>query len=164
MKIKRIILLAALIGSGAMAHDHQSVASSHPMPDAQAIVHSMKKLFDKPDAPLVVAPVSIDGDYAVAGWIQNGRGGRALLKKENGKWSIQVCGGDGLKQASALTMTGMDRSQADKLARKVAAAEKNLSADQLKKFAMFEGVMRVDGSAHAPHGTGHEHSAPPKKH
>jgi hypothetical protein len=46
----------------------------------------------------------------------------------------------------------------------VAAAEKNLSADQLKKFAMFEGVMRVDGSAHAPHGTAHQHSTQPNKH
>ena len=143
-------------------HTHTTYAAK--MTDAQSIEHAMKALFDKPEAPLVVAPVTVEGDYAVAGWIQHGRGGRALLKKENGKWSIQVCGGDGLKQASALTMTGMDRALADKLARKVAAAEKNLSADQLKKFAMFEGVMRVDGSAHAPHGTAHQHSTQPNKH
>lgn len=143
-------------------HTHTTYAAK--MTDAQSIEHAMKALFDKPEAPLVVAPVTVEGHYAVAGWIQHGRGGRALLKKENGKWSIQVCGGDGLKQASALTMTGMDRALADKLARKVAAAEKNLSADQLKKFAMFEGVMRVDGSAHAPHGTSHEHSTHPNKH
>jgi hypothetical protein len=148
-----------------LAHEsHALTAHTATKTDTQSIEHAMKALFDKPEAPLVVAPVSVEGDYAVAGWIQQGRGGRALLKKENGKWSIQVCGGDGLKQASALTMTGMDRALADKLARKVAAAEKNLSADQLKKFAMFEGVMRVDGSAHAPHGTAHEHSAHPKKH
>jgi hypothetical protein len=138
--------------SPAWAHE-VTAKSTQPvkMTDAQSIEHAMKALFEKPEAPLVVAPVTVEGDYAVAGWIQHGRGGRALLKKESGKWSIQVCGGDGLKQASALTMTGMDRALADKLARKVAAAEKNLSADQLKKFAMFEGVMRVDGSAHAPH-------------
>ena len=160
-----VLAWIVLMVSPAWAHE-VTAKSTQPvkMTDAQSIEHAMKALFEKPEAPLVVAPVTVEGDYAVAGWIQHGRGGRALLKKESGKWSIQVCGGDGLKQTSALTMTGMDRALADKLSRKVAAAEKNLSADQLKKFAMFEGVMRVDGSAHASHGTAHEHSGHPKKH
>ncbi len=67
MDFKNLILLVALMGSVAMAHDHSAATVSHAMPDAQAIEHSMKKLFDKPDAPLAVAPVSIEGDYAVAG-------------------------------------------------------------------------------------------------
>ena len=81
--VKRCLYLAAvtvLISSAVMAHDHQTASAAHAMSDAQAIEHSMKKLFDKPDAPLSVAPVSIEGDYAVAGWIQSGKGGRALLK------------------------------------------------------------------------------------
>lgn len=129
------------------------------MTDKQSIEHAMKALFDKPGAPLKVAPVSVEGAYAVAGWIQNDRGGRALLKKESGKWSIQVCGGDGLKQVSTLTMTGMDQASATKLAQKVAAAEKQMSSDQIKKFAMFEGVVKVDGGAHDPHTANHGHVA-----
>ena len=129
------------------------------MTDAQSIEHAMKVLFDKPGAPLKVAPISVEGAYAVAGWIQNDRGGRALLKKENDKWSIQVCGGDGLKQSSSLTMTGMDQSSANRLAQKIAAAEKNMTSDQVKKFAMFEGVVKVDGGAHDPHTANHGNAA-----
>lgn len=129
------------------------------MTDEQRIEHAMKALFDKPGAPLRVAPVNIEGAYAVAGWIQNDRGGRALLKKENDKWSIQVCGGDGLKQASTLTMTGMDQSSANRLAQKIAAAEKQMTSDQVKKFAMFEGVVKVDGGAHDPHAKNHGNAA-----
>ena len=119
----------------------------------------MKKLFDKPDAPLAVAPVSIDGDYAVAGWIQSGKGGRALLKKEKGQWSIYVCGGDGLKQASALVQTGMSTVAADRLAKKVQSAESKLSVDQLKKLSMFEGVVKVDQGQHGAHDS---HASHPK--
>ncbi len=159
MKFKHLILLVALMGSAAMAHDHPAATASHAMPDAQAIEHSMKKLFDKPDAPLAVAPVSIEGDYAVAGWIQSGKGGRALLKKEKGQWSIYVCGGDGLKQASALVQTGMSSSAADRLAKKVQLAEAKLSADQLKKLSMFEGVVKVDSGQHGAHGAHGAHDA-----
>lgn len=121
------------------------------MTDEQRIRHTMKSLFDKPDAPLRVTPVSIEGEYAVAGWIQNNRGGRALLKKEKGEWSILVCGGDDLKKASSLSMAGIDSSSARKLAQKISAAENNLSTDELKKFSMFEGAINADGSAHEPH-------------
>jgi hypothetical protein len=159
MKFNHLILLVALMGSAAMAHDHPAGTASHAMPDPQAIEHSMKKLFDKPDAPLAVAPVSIEGDYAVAGWVQSGKGGRALLKKEKGQWSIHVCGGDGLKQASALVHTGMSSTTADRLAKKVQLAEAKLSADQLKKLSMFEGVVKVDQGQHGAHDS---HASHPK--
>jgi curli biogenesis system outer membrane secretion channel CsgG len=159
MKFKHLILLAAFMGSAAMAHDHQAATASHTMPDAQAIEHNMKKLFDKPDAPLAVAPVIIEGDYAMAGWIQSGKGGRALLKKEKGQWSIQVCGGDGLKKVSALSQTGMPSATAERLVAKVQTAEAKLSADQLKKLSMFDGIVKVEPATHGAHGA---HAAHPK--
>ena len=147
------------------AHEAPAKANhAAKMTDEQSIEHAMKALFDKPGAPLKVAPVSVEGAYAVAGWIQNDRGGRALLKKANGKWSIQLCGGDGLKQAANLTMTGMEQAAANKLSQKVLAAEKQMSSDQIKQFAMFEGVVKVDGGARDPHSKGHENNAHSKKH
>lgn len=165
MKFKRCILFTALLSGAALAHEpqaHQAPAAAYAMPDAQAIEHSMKKLFDKPDAPLAVAPVSIEGDYAVAGWIQSNKGGRALLKKEKGQWSIQVCGGDGLKQASALVQTGMSSATADRLAKKVNSAEAKLSAEQRNQLSMFEGVVKVDQGQHNPHGAHGAHASHPK--
>jgi hypothetical protein len=159
MKLNQLMLIAALFSSPAFAYEPHAYSAAHAMTDAQAIEHNMKKLFDKPDAPLAVAPVTIEGDYAMAGWIQSGKGGRALLKKEKGQWSIQVCGGDGLKKASALSQTGMPSATAERLVAKVQTAEAKLSADQLKKLSMFDGIVKVDPTAHGAHGV---HAAHPK--
>jgi hypothetical protein len=47
--------------------------------------------FDEPDHRLEVAPVAVVGDNAVAGWVQGNQGGRALLRKRNGKWVLILC-------------------------------------------------------------------------
>ena len=159
--MKKIILLVACLSFFALApagaHDHAANMEQHAMPDAQAIEHLMKKQFDKPDAPLTVAPVTTEGQYAVAGWVQSGKGGRALLKKENGTWQIQVCGGKGLTQAETLTQTGMPPQAALTLAQKVGAVEAKLSTDQRKKLDMFEGMMKVDAPSHDGHAAHHKH-------
>jgi hypothetical protein len=145
----------SLFSSGAvLAADKHSVSKA----DSHAIEHVMKHTFDKPEAPLKVAPVSVEGDFAVAGWLQDGRGGRALLQKRHGQWVITVCAGDGLKQVDTLVQTGMKPEVAKRLAAKVAAHEARLPAETLKKFASFEGMLRVDGDA--AHGHGHGHAAP----
>jgi hypothetical protein len=97
--------------------------------------------------------VVVEGDWALAGWLQDARGGRALLQKRHGHWVIVVCGGDGLRQADALVYTGMTADMATALAKKLNVAENRLPADTLKQFASFEGMLRVDGDA--GHGAGH---------
>ena len=151
-----ISLVSILALPGAQLFAQVSKSSTHPvttpaMSEAQSIEHVLKALFEKPEAPLKVSPVSIEGEYAVAGWLQDQRGGRALLKKEMSKWSILVCGGDGLTQASVLTMTGMPGSTARRLETKVIAAEKDLPVDQVRKFGLFDGIVKVDGGAQDPH-------------
>ncbi len=128
---------------------HEQLAAQSPTEvgantDARAIESAMKALFDKPGAPLTVAPISIEGDFAVTGWQQSDRGGRALLRKDSGTWSIAVCGGDGLKQAATLSQAGLSQSAADRLARAVEQAESKLPAEQRKKFSLFEGTVQVD--------------------
>lgn len=135
------------------APDHRQ-AMATPAKEVQGIVHVMKRQFDKPQSPLKVAPVVVEGDWALAGWLQDVRGGRALLQKRHGHWVIVVCGGDGLRQADALVHTGMTADMATVLAKKLNVAESRLPSDTLKKFASFEGMLRVDGDAGhgAPHG------------
>jgi lipopolysaccharide export system protein LptA len=70
-----------------------------------------------------------------------------------------VCGGDGLKQASALVQTGMSSATADRLAKKVQSAEAKLSVDQLKKLSMFDGMVKVDQGQHGAHGAHGAHDA-----
>lgn len=125
--------------------------------DAQAIRHTMKAQFDKPDAPLQVEPVVVQGRDAVAGWVQGASGGRALLRKEQGRWSIVVCGGDGLKDAAVLEQTGLSKAAASSMAAAVVKAEARLAPAVREKFALFKGLVQVDAGHGAHHGA---HPAP----
>jgi hypothetical protein len=141
-------------------------AAAHDMNEHQ-ITMVMKQLFEKPDAPLTVVPISVEGDYAVAGWIQGGRGGRAFLQKEKNQWAIAVCGGSGLTQADVMQAIGMKSDAATRLAAAVVAAEGKLSADKRKLFDGFEGMVKVDQAAgqdaHSMHGQHTGHSEPMPK-
>lgn len=149
--------------AGEMHGDHDAKGhGAAPAPkgsDSEQIAAVMKKQFDRPDAPLSVAPVTVLGNYAVAGWFQGGKGGRALMQKEAHGWFISVCAGDGLKDAKVLQTTGMPADHAAKLATAVKAAEAKLSKDQLALFASFEGMLKVGSTGHgaaAGHGE-HKH-------
>jgi len=155
-------LLAALVMTQAVANDK----SHKPESDSQQIARVMKAQFDKPDAPLKVHPVVVDGQFAVAGWMQANKGGRALLVKEKDKWTITVCGGDGLRDAKVVAQTGMGEAVAQSLAAKVQAAEAKLSKAQLKQLAMFQGELKIEhNNAHGDgHGQGHHRPAPHGQH
>lgn len=96
--------------------------------EVQQITQVLKKQFEKPDAPLTVAPISVEGDYAVAGWTQGGRGGRAFLQRDMHQWFIAVCGGSGLTRPDVLQSIGMKSDAAARLAKAVLAAEAKLGA------------------------------------
>jgi hypothetical protein len=147
--------LAQLVGATpALAHgdnEHQ-------------ITMVLKTQFEKPEAPLRVEPINIEGDYAVAGWSQGGRGGRAFLQKDKNQWFISICGGSGLTQADVLQGIGMSSAAAARLSRAVVASEGRLGADKRKLFDGFEGMMKIDPAeghgSHAQHG---QHAEPAKK-
>ena len=140
--------------------------SAHDMNEHQ-ITSVMKKMFEKPNAPLAVTPVSVEGDFAVAGWIQGGRGGRALLQKDKDQWFIAVCGGSALTQADVLQSIGMKSDAAARLAAAVIASEGKLGADKRKLFDGFEGMVKVDQTAgqdeHSMHGQHAGHAEPMQK-
>lgn len=110
----------------------------------------MAATWDEPDAKLSIAPILVDGDYALAGWTQASRGGRALLRKSSGKWAVVLCSGDPLKYASALTEAGVPKDVAERLARDLAEAERRLPAERVALFSKFEGVVHMD--EHHGHG------------
>jgi len=136
-----LVVASALSASGlAFAHGN----------DQDEVRHAMMSVFDKPSEPLKVNPVVSAGDHAVAGWTQGGKGGRAVLQKTHGKWSIVVCGGDGLKDPAALVQTGMPPATAATLAKAMASAESKLNPELVRQFGMFDGIVKVD----AGHGAG----------
>ena len=116
--------------------------------DQEQIKQLMKHQFDKPHAPLSVAPIAVVGDHALASWIQVESGGRALLVRHHGKWSIALCGGDGLTKIDVLEKTGMSKQVATQLSKQLIDSESKLSPIHKKMFSMFKGEVKVDHHQH----------------
>lgn len=135
-------VLGGLLPTGAMAQHKEE----------DRVRHVMMATFHKPTDPLKVDPVVIRGDHAVAGWIQGERGGRALLLREKGNWIITVCGGDGLKQSETLVQAGVPLARAKELAQGLAAAESRLDPQVVRKFSLFDGIVKVQAGHGAHHG------------
>ena len=129
--------------------------------DTASIRHLMMATFDKPEAPLTVEPVTIHGDVAVAGWSQGDMGGRALLRRKDGSWTLTLCSGDALKEAASLRTFGLSEADAEALATAVVAAEAGIDPALVAKFSAFDGVvmMSSDGSHPPAEGHGHDHGA-----
>ncbi len=70
-------LCAEVIHSNAFAHNdaHHQPGHTVSMTDQQSVRQVMKAQFDRPESPLSVPTVSIEGRYAIASWTQDGRGG-----------------------------------------------------------------------------------------
>ncbi|MDD1954335.1 copper uptake system-associated protein [Pseudomonas qingdaonensis] len=112
--------------------------------EQQSIQQLMRHSFERPDAPLDVGPVTVEGDHAVAGWLQDKRGGRALLRKGPHGWRVVLCAGDSLLNPSTLRSAGLSDADATQLSQAVRSAEATQSEERVKQFALFQGVVKVD--------------------
>ncbi|MDM9645612.1 copper uptake system-associated protein [Rhizobium sp. S163] len=132
-------------------------AKAAPDDPSQSIPATLKIMFDRPEKPLVVEPVVVQGDWAIAGWQQDGRGGRALLMKTAHGWRLHLCSGDGIKDAASLEKIGLSTGDASALSSSLRAAEAKLDPNVVSLFASFEGtvMMGKETSADSSH-SGHE--------
>jgi hypothetical protein len=131
-----------------------SMASATDDPQ-QAIPARLKVMFERPDKPLDIAPVVVQADWAIVGWRQDGRGGRALLKKTHHGWSIYLCSGDSLKDTGTLETIGLSADDAAGLAAKLKDAEAGLDSSALALFSSFEGTVMMNEASNGA-GGGHE--------
>lgn len=113
--------------------------------DVAAITALMAATWDKPDAKLNVDPIVVENDHSVAGWTQGSRGGRALLRKQAGKWKVVLCSGDPLTQAASLEAAGVPTADAARLAQRIKDAESKLPPERVAQFSTFEGVVHIEG-------------------
>ena len=156
-------LAAGALGAPAMdhgahvaAHEHAGHGQADAGDDKAAIEHVLKSIWDRKEAPLGIAPVVVASDYAVAGWEQGERGGRALLRRKSDAWSIVLCSGDDLKSAENLTKAGVPAKDAEALTAELAVAEAKLDPKTVAKFSRFEGVvMMSEEGQHSGHGGKH---------
>ncbi len=106
--------------------------------ETRGIRSSIGHTFDRPDATVVSDPIVVENEYALVDWIQGEKGGRALLRKKDGQWSVMLCSGDGIKRTETLVNAGVPQSIAETLVGKLARAESDLPPSQVKKFGLFD--------------------------
>ena len=150
MKTIIAILFAVLLASIASADDDPR----------QAIAATLKTMFERPQKPLDVTPVVVQADWAIAGWRQDGRGGRVLMKKTHHGWSAYLCSGDSLREVGTLEKLGLSANDAAGLAAGLKEAEASLDSSALALFSSFEGTVMLMDEASKGAGGGHERHAP----
>ncbi len=143
MKLLRNLLLLALVAVSF------NVQSADP-PDAQQIRTLLSSTFDKPGSKVVAEPIVVNGAHAIASWTQGDTGGRALLRKDKGKWVLVACSGDGLREAGTLEAAGIERGSARALARQLSVAESKVPAERRNRFSLF-GPTLESSAAHPQH-------------
>jgi copper(I)-binding protein len=159
-EVQRLVILLIAIGTLALSLRLAQAAETTPATDSQRITRMMKAQFDRPGQPLTVDPVSIEGPFAVAGWIQGDAGGRALLQRAGNQWEIVLCSGDGLLQAATLTGAGMSGEAASRLLVRVREGEARLAPAQRAKLGSFEGLVRMRAEGHHDAHDAHGKAAP----
>jgi hypothetical protein len=120
--------------------------------DEAQIRDLLSTTFDRPDAKVVADPIAVAGAYAIAGWTQADKGGRALLKREHGQWALLACAGDDFKQALHLEHAGIPRADAKKLAALQASAESRLPRERLELFGTFGPMVGSEAHGAGSHG------------
>lgn len=144
------------------AMDHSAMGPAHaggPMSpmggsDAEQITALLKARFDRPEAPLTVAPITVQGTVAVAGWTQDGAGGRAFLRQDDQGWFVELCSGASLVLPATFQSMGLGRAEARQLAAAVTGAEASAGADLIARLNAFEGTVIIGREAMAGHGHG----------
>ena len=146
--MSRTLLLVFALVTAFMSLAHADTETG----EAATISQLLHTMFDKPNQTLVVEPVMIAGEHAVADWAQGEMGGRSLLRRRQGKWTLVLCAGDGIKTADGLTKVGIPAAEAKQLADDMKQAESTLSAERAAMFSRFEGLvmMEGDGADHHP--------------
>ncbi len=125
--------------------------AADPAADAAAIRSILAAAFDKPELPLSVEPVTLGATYAVAGWRQGARGGRALLRRHDGHWRVELCSGDPLRHEAGLVDAGVPADEARSLATGIASAEARLEEESRRLLSTFEGTVDMTTHPHSPH-------------
>jgi hypothetical protein len=132
-----ISICALLLGSAIAAISASVQAGSEDTSAKEQIKTLISLIYDKPDQKVETTPIVVSGDHAVADWVQGNRGGRALLHRSNGKWTIAACGANEIKKPKTLIDAGIPADAAQDLVDQLASAEQSVSPDRLKLFSLF---------------------------
>ena len=157
-------LLAASAAPAQSASPHEAMSMTDmDMPGMQmdddpqsAIPTTLKTMFETADKPLAVGPVVVQGNWAVAGWQQDGRGGRVLLMRGHQGFRIYLCTGDDILDPAVLQTFGLSTDDATTLAANLKSAEDGYDPKAHALFGSFEGTVVMAPETQSDHHRGHE--------
>jgi len=138
--MNRTVRIAVAVMAAALFATACGSSSSEAEKAVASVLHAR---FDQPGAELVVDPIAAADAFAVAGWTQGDKGGRALLQKGSKGWILVLCGGESLRSVQGLTRLGVPEHQAMEITKELAREEKRISAERLAKMARFMGEVRM---------------------
>ena len=161
--MKSLIILTLGLALGATAASAETAAhgtGTHGHGDAQGHGHAapevamtgdamldipalMKAQFDSPENPLTVAPITVQGSVAIAGWMQDGRGGRAFLRQDDRGWFIELCAGTALLDHATLTGLGLSTEEAETLLTATHTAEAEQGPEVIAQLDSFDGMLVI---------------------
>lgn len=108
-----------------------------------AIEATIKSQWDKPDHPIRVLAVVVSGQHAIADWIQEPKGGRALLMLSAGQWQTLMCGDANIKLLSHLVSAGVPQADAEKLITSLEQSEASFTLDERTTINSFNGIVNL---------------------
>lgn len=138
---------------GSMDHssmNHSAAASDTPVQTGDAVTDIealLKAQFDRPEALLSVSPITVQGSVAIAGWHQNGTGGRGFLRHDADGWFVELCSGAGLMQPATLQSLGLGDADAETLLSAAKSAESTVGADVVALLDSFDGTLVIGRGA-----------------
>lgn len=154
MKRMALVIIVLLLG----------LPSATANSDEDAIRHLLHGTFYRRGSLLIIQPVVVVSDHAIAGWTQGEMGGhvlggRALLRRKGPRWQVVLCSGDALKSAETLGRVGLAAPLATALAARLAEAEADIDPERLASFARFDGIVLIEPDGHSPpaHGLPYGH-------
>ncbi len=136
-------------GPDGAAHGHGGTTVAMTGDDSADIIALLKAQFDTPETPLTVAPVTVQGQVAIAGWAQGDKGGRAFLRKEAQGWFVEHCAGSALMQTETLVGLGLALPEAESLLTATRAAESTIDPKSVELFDSFDGLLQIGKDGHA---------------
>ncbi len=149
MRIKNFVwMMMFLTINIAISGEIESKASAK-----ENIIRAIKMQFDQPQHPVSVPVVAISAPYAVADWMQGTRGGRALLKLNDGHWQALACGDAQIKSVFKLEKMGVPKAHAEEIVQQLTLEETQLSQAEISTINSFSGL--VDLLTHPEH---HQHT------
>ena len=128
--LQRVVLICglALLITDVAAQQHPAVTQEKAGTDLEQIHGYMKRTWHSHEHPLTLGPTQIAGDFAVADWWHQGKGGRAVFKRHNQHWQLILCGGAGILQSALWQQLGMTPAAAADFVRALQHAEQAVSA------------------------------------